>query len=203
MDNTKKIIISLGTVGDSMVGKSSIVNRYLEKTFEDEYFSTIGVNSGTKNIIMNINKKELPITIKIWDTAGQEQFKSISVQYIRNCFGMFIIYAINNKESFNNCISWLNEIEEKKCRDNTPIILIGNKIDLKDEREVSYEEGENFAKKYNLKFFECSAKEGININEAFKCIIDDVVELYKDEFFLGKKDIQLTNTNGKQNKCKC
>ena len=203
MDNTKKIIISLGTVGDSMVGKSSIVNRYLEKSFDDEYFSTIGVSSCTKDIRININKKELPITIKIWDTAGQEQFRSISVQYIRNCFGMFIIYAINNKESFNNCISWFNEIEEKKCRDNTPIVLIGNKIDLEEERKVSYEEGENFAKKYNLKFFECSAKEGTNVNEAFKCIIDDIVEIYKDEYFLGKNNIELTNTYRKQNKCKC
>ena len=75
----------------------------------------------------------------------------------------------------------MNEIEEKKCNENVPIVLVGNKIDLKDEREVSYEEGDNFAKKFNLKFFECSAKEGINVNEAFQYLINTVVEIYKDE----------------------
>ncbi len=203
MENEKKTIITLGTIGDSMVGKSSILNCYLEKQFEEEYISTIGINSGTKKIKVNIDNQELPITIKIWDTAGQEQFKSISVQYIRNCLGILIVYAINNKESFNNSISWMNEIEEKKCKDNVPVILIGNRSDLKDERKVSYKEGENFAKKYNIKFFECSAKEGINVKEAFQCLIDNIIQLYKDDILKEKNNKKIILQKENKSKCIC
>ena len=133
MDTLKRTMITFGTLGDSKVGKTALTNAYLEKEFEDEYLSTIGVNSCIKETTINLNNKELPIKVKIWDTAGQEKFKSISVQYIKNCMGMLIVYAINDIESFNNIISWLKEVEEKKSRSNIPLILIGNKYDLEKE----------------------------------------------------------------------
>ncbi len=202
-------VITLGTLGDTEVGKTQLSEVYTENKFNIEHISTIGYNCLTKDIKIKIDNKEKEIKIKIWDTTGQERFRSISTQYVKNCIGIFLVYAVNKKESFENILKWMEEIEGKKCNDIVPIVLIGNKIDLKNEREVSYEEGENFAKQYNLKFFECSAKEGINVNEAFKCIIDDVVELYKDEFIVDDKNdrdnkkIVLNNTKSKNKEGGC
>ena len=97
----------------------------------------------------------------------------------------------------------MNEIEEKKCKDNVPVILIGNKSDLKDERKVSYKEGENFAKKYNIKFFECSAKEGINVKEAFQCLIDNIIQLYKDDILKEKNNKKIILQKENKSKCIC
>ena len=203
MDTLKRTIITFGTLGDSKVGKTALTNAYLEKEFEDEYLSTIGVNSCIKEITINLNNKELPIKVKIWDTAGQEKFKSISVQYIKNCMGIFIVYAINDIESFNNILSWLKEVEEKKSRSNIPLILIGNKYDLEKERKISKEEGEKLASRYNMKFFECSAKTGYNVNEAFQCLTDQVVETYKEEFIKGDQKTKIVSGKKKRNKCEC
>ena len=199
-------VITLGTLGDSKVGKTQLTEVYIENKFNIEHITTIGYNVLSKKVNIKINNKEKELKIKIWDTTGQERFRSISTQYIKNCLGILLVYAVNNKESFNNIISWMNEIEEKKCNENVPIVLVGNKIDLKDEREVSYEEGDNFAKKFNLKFFECSAKEGINVNEAFQYLINSVVEIYKDEFILNDKDnkkILLDDNSKKKEKSGC
>ena len=190
-------VITLGTLGDTEVGKTQISEVYIENKFTIEHISTIGYNCLTKNIKLKIDNKENNIKIKIWDTTGQERFRSICTQYVKNCIGILLVYAINKKESFENLTNWMDEIEGKKSRENIPIVLIGNKIDLKEEREVSYKEGENFAKKYNIKFFECSAKEGINIKEAFQCLIDNIIQLYKDEFLDDKKDENKDNNNNK------
>ena len=198
MDTLKRTMITFGTLGDSKVGKTALTNAYLEKEFEDEYLSTIGVNSCIKEITINLNNKELPIKVKIWDTAGQEKFKSISVQYIKNCMGIFIVYAINDIESFNNILSWLKEVEEKKSRSNIPLILIGNKYDLEKERKISKEEGEKLASRYNMKFFECSAKTGYNVNEAFQCLTDQVVETYKEEFIKGDQKTKIVSGKKKE-----
>ena len=195
-------VIALGTLGDTCVGKTQLSEVYIENKFNVEHITTIGYNILSKKVNIKINNKEKELKIKIWDTTGQERFRSISTQYIKNCLGILLVYAVNNKESFNNIISWMNEIEEKKCNENVPIVLVGNKIDLKDEREVSYEEGDNFAKKFNLKFFECSAKEGINVNEAFQYLINTVVEIHKDEL-INKKNQKLIINKVKKNKCKC
>ena len=202
MNNIKRTYISIGTIGDSQVGKSAMTEIYLNREFSEEYLTTIGININTKDTKIIINGEEKEIKVKIWDTAGQEKFKSISTQYIKNCDGILLIYAINNKKTFENIENWLNEIENKKKKNNIPLVLIGNKIDLEKEREVSFQEGEKLAQIYNMEFFECSAKDKINVNESFNCLIELIFQLYEDEFNIDDKSYSLYD-NGAMNTSNC
>ena len=202
MKNIKRTYISIGTIGDSQVGKSAMTEIYLNREFSEEYLTTIGININTKDTKIIINGEEKEIKVKIWDTAGQEKFKSISTQYIKNCDGILLIYAINNKKTFENIENWLNEIENKKKKNNIPLVLIGNKIDLEKEREVSFQEGEKLAQIYNMEFFECSAKDKINVNECFNCLIELIFQLYEDEFNIDDKSYSLFD-NGAMNTSNC
>ena len=175
-------VIQLGTLGDSGVGKSNLSSVYVNNKFEPEIIATIGFNCLIKDTIIKVNNIEKKIKIKIWDTAGQEKFKSVSVQYIKNCIGILLVYSIDDRNSLNNLENWIKDIKDKTNYEKVPLILIGNKCDLEDERKVSKEEGEKFALKYNIKFFECSAKNNINVNQAFESLINEVVENYQDEF---------------------
>ena len=175
-------VIQLGTLGDSGVGKSNLSSVYVNNKFEPEIIATIGFNCLIKDTIIKINNIEKKIKIKIWDTAGQEKFKSVSVQYIKNCIGILLVYSIDDRNSLNNLENWIKDIKDKTNYEKVPLILIGNKCDLEGERKVSKEEGEKFALKYNAKFFECSAKNNINVNQAFESLINEVVENYQDEF---------------------
>ena len=202
MKNIKRTYISIGTIGDSQVGKSAMTEIYLNREFSEEYLTTIGININTKDTKIIINGEEKEIKVKIWDTAGQEKFKSISTQYIKNCDGILLIYAINNKKTFENIENWLNEIEHKKKKNNIPLVLIGNKIDLEKEREVSFQEGEKLAQIYNMEFFECSAKDKINVNECFNCLIELIFQLYEDEFNIDDKSYSIFD-NGAMNTSNC
>ena len=193
-------IIAIGTLGDYAVGKSNLTNVFTEKEFQEEHMSTIGVNCVTKNVTIKLdNNESKEIKLKIWDTAGQERFKSISVQYIKNCLGILLVYAIDNEKSFENIETWMKEVEEKSSNKNMCLVLIGNKCDMEEKRMIKKEQGEKLAQRYGLKFFECSAKKGINVNEAFQELIDQIVAIYKDEF--GKKGMSLKVTTGGKKSC--
>jgi Ras-related protein Rab-2A len=150
-------------IGNSSVGKSNILLRYTHNQFNEEYQSTIGVEFGAKNI--NLNNKIY--RIQIWDTAGQENFRSITRAYYKNSVCALVVYDITKRESFENVLSWIQD-----CRNQSPktiiMVLVGNKNDLENLREVSYDEGEEFAKNNNMIFFETSAKTGLNITKIFE-----------------------------------
>ena len=149
-------------IGDSAVGKSNILLRYIHDNFNEEFQSTIGVEFGAKNIKL----EDKVYRIQIWDTAGQETFRSITRAYYKNSVCAFVVYDITNRNSFQNVKSWIED-----CRKQSPktvfMVLIGNKVDLEDSRQVSYEEGSVFAEKNRMLFFETSAKTGKNIEEIF------------------------------------
>ena len=149
-------------IGDAAVGKSNILLKYAHNQFKSEYQLTIGVEFGAKN--MNLNNKVY--RIQVWDTAGQENFRSITRAYYKNSVCALIVYDISNKESFDNVSIWVDD-----CRNQSPktitLILVGNKSDLEAERQVTYEEGEQFAKENGMMFFEVSAKTGSNIETTF------------------------------------
>ena len=150
-------------IGDSSVGKSNILLRYTHNQFNEEYQSTIGVEFGAKNI--KINNKIY--RIQIWDTAGQENFRSITRAYYKNSVCALVVYDITKRESFENVQSWIQD-----CRNQSPktiiMVLVGNKNDLENLREVSYDEGEEFAKNNDMIFFETSAKTGKNVSAIFE-----------------------------------
>ena len=200
----QKEIIKLGTLGESKVGKTNLSNVFIGNKFDDEELSTIGVGNLIKKIDIKYKEKSKSISLKIWDTAGQERFKSVATQYIKSCDGLLIVYAVNDRTSFEKIEEWLKEVEEKKNTNNkVPLVLIGNKIDLENERVVSKEEGEKLAEKYNIEFFECSAKNGTNVNEAFQYLVKMVFYVYEKEFNSNEQSfIDIEDDNfGKSNVC--
>lgn len=151
-------------VGDTGVGKSSILLKYCEDKFLLEHNVTVGVDFRSK--IVQIDPKT-NVKVQIWDTAGQETFGTIVRSFYKDCAGVFLVYDVNSKSSFQNLETWLSEVRTN-C-DNEPIyILIGNQVDFNVPRQVEYEEGKKFMEDCNLDFFfETSARSGQNIQKAF------------------------------------
>ena len=161
-----QISIKLLVLGDSAVGKTSILIRYVENNFDECCISTLGVDYKVKYI----KYKNIKIKLQLWDTSGEEKYRSISTNLIRNTQGLLIVFDLTNKDSFQNIKDWINAAED--YNPNLKKILIGNKLDLEDERKVNNEALINFANNKNIKFFETSAKDGTNIEEAFQALVD-------------------------------
>ncbi|CAD8059655.1 unnamed protein product [Paramecium sonneborni] len=149
-------------IGDTGVGKSCIVLQLIENQIRQEHDATIGVEFGAKIIKVN----SMNIKLQIWDTAGQENFRSIIRSYYRSAIGALLVYDITKRDSFHNLQRWMEEIKNNGNA-NMVITLCGNKVDLESERAVTYEEGWQFAQQHQLIFLETSAKQGINIQSAF------------------------------------
>ncbi|CAD8138977.1 unnamed protein product [Paramecium octaurelia] len=149
-------------IGDTGVGKSSILLQLIENEIREQHDATIGVEFGAKIIKVN----GMNIKLQIWDTAGQENFRSIIRSYYRSAIGALLVYDITNKNSFHNLQRWMEEIKNNGNA-NMVIVLCGNKIDLESERAVTYEEGWQYAQSQSLIFLEISAKQGINVQSAF------------------------------------
>ena len=162
--------IKLMIIGDSNVGKSSILKQYIKNEFFEKYLTTIGIDFQIK--YLNINNKK--IQLQIWDTAGQERYRVVTKSYFNTSDGFIIVYDITNRESFNNINNWIEQIITLAGKD-VRCIIFGNKNDLTNQRQVQKEEGKELAKKYNFNFFETSAKSGNNIEEGFKNITIDVM----------------------------
>ena len=165
-------------VGDAAVGKSNLLLRYTHGEFKEEYQLTIGVEFGSNNIIVDNNI----FRIQIWDTAGQENFRSITRSYYKNSACALIVYDITRRQSFENLINWIED-----CKNSSPktvfMVLIGNKCDLEKNREVSEEEGREFAEKYGMLFFETSAKTGKNVEEVFKESTKIIAQKIKENYY--------------------
>ena len=173
-DSSYEIIFKTLLIGDANVGKSNLLLRYVKNEFVPDMKSTVGVEFGSKILkIFGIN-----IKVQIWDTAGQERYRSVTSSYYKGSKGVLIVYDISNYNSFESVDRWINEFR-MKSDENSAIVLVGNKNDNEELRKVTIEEGEEKAKKYNLGFFETSAKDGKNVDEAFKCLFEKVVENYK------------------------
>lgn len=161
------LLFKLVIVGDSSVGKSNIFSKYLKGTFDKNWKETIGAQFGSKTIEVN-NKN---IKLQIWDTTGNENYSSFINGYYKGALGAFIIYDVTNKSSFDNVEKWLMDLR-KNGNENISILLIGNKSDLINNREVSMNDGLNKSEKLNISFIETSALNGDNIIKAFYELIN-------------------------------
>ena len=170
-----EINLKILLIGDSAVGKTSILFRYINDEFPDCYISTIGVEYKMKTLMINGKK----IILRIWDTSGQERYRSITQNFYRNANGILFVFDITNKESFNNIKLWLTDSEN--CETKVTKLLVGNKIDLIDKRNVDKESIEKFAEKKEMKYIETSAKEGINIDEIFRELAELILKGKTDE----------------------
>ena len=177
-DQKYNYLLKYITIGSPNVGKSQIVQRFIKNNFNPKYEVTIGVEFGEKNI--EIEDKIL--RIQIWDTCGQEQFKSITRAYYKNCVCAIIVYDITSRDSFNEVKNWIDD-----CINYSPktvlMALIGNKCDLKDNRIISTEEGQELADKYGILFYETSALDGTNIKEIFKETGEQIYKNIKEGYY--------------------
>ena len=184
-----EVMFKVVLIGDMKVGKTNIVSRYIKNEFNKDSMSTIGVEFGSKELVIEGHN----VKVQIWDTAGQEKYKSITNAYYKGAKGAFVVYDITNKNSFDNADNWLNNLRasaDKKCS----IILIGNKSDLENKREVSIEQGEEKAKNSEIAFMETSALSGDNIDKAFEIMINEAYKICHSEMLadvnidIGKSD---------------
>ena len=205
-DSPTEMIFKIIIIGDLASGKTNILAKYLTNTFEPNSTPTIGVEMKVKDFKI----KEDLVKAQFWDTAGQEKYDSLTTSYYKGAKGALIVYDITQKSSFDKIESLLKKLRDNSNK-NVSVILVGNKCDLEDNREVLKEDGEELAKKLKIKFMEVSAKTGENLDKLFQNLIDEVYEKYNKEFksfasieFMDdNKNINLnTNNNlGKKKKC--
>lgn len=164
MNNDYDYLFKILLIGDSGVGKSSLLMRFVDDAFAESYISTIGVDFKIRT--MEINGKI--IKMQIWDTAGQERFRTITSSYYRGAHAILIVYDVTDAESFRNIEMWISECEkcENYANSNIIKIMIGNKTDC-NKKVVTYEMGRALADKYGMEFLETSAKNGNNVEKAF------------------------------------
>ena len=199
-----ELAIKTLVIGDSRVGKTSLLLKYVDKSFPDEHISTIGVEYKEKLI----TKDGFNIRLQIWDTAGEERFRSITKSIYKNTHGVLFVYDITQKDTFANVKHWIKDTEnmDREIRG----VIVGNKIDLPD-RVISKIDLDEIGEKYKMPVIETSAKEGTNVNECFELLID---ELFKNkthdqikEIYLrkAKSDLSIStktiNTNKKKKCC--
>ena len=171
-DDDQKIKLSLKIllIGDSQVGKTSLLLKYTEHVFPEEHIATIGVEYKDKFIV----KDNYNIRLQIWDTAGQERFHSITKNIYRNANGVLFVYDITNQESFNNIKNWIKDLQN--VGNDIKGVIIGNKLDLEQKRDVSKEDLEQIGKKNQMPFLETSAKQNINVNEGFDLLVNELLK---------------------------
>ena len=194
-------LFKLILIGDSSVGKSNILLKYLKNEFEQNSKATVGVEFGTKNVKIN-NKK---IKIQIWDTAGQERYRSITSAYYKGAKGAFIVYDITRKNTFDNLDKWITDLKSNGDK-NISIVIIGNKSDLEDKRVVPKELGIKKSEEFKTAFMETSALNGNNINKAFDELIGQIYEnnfrnINTDKGIEIDKGVDLNEDNEDKKKC--
>ena len=204
--------IKIMLLGDSSVGKTSIIKRYCKNQYSNSFISTIGVDFETKYINIDFKTKyikigEYSVKVLIWDTAGQEKFRNIAKQYYKGANGVLLIYDVTNKKSFERIAYWMNELKDNNQINEIDICLVGNKIDL-EGRVITREEGEKFALDNDIKYFEVSAKTSEGIEELFTSVtkgaVDKIFQANKEDNDDKKQIFEyLDNRSHRKKKKKC
>ena len=209
MANNYNYLFKYIIIGDPSVGKSNLLMKFAHNKFTDEYQTTIGVEFGAKNIQIN----DQIYRIQIWDTAGQENFRSITRAYFKNCVCAMVCYDITCRKSFENIQNWLQDVHDQSPK-TVLIVLIGNKIDLEDKRVISTDEGQDFAMQNGLIFMETSAKSGEGVEEIFRKTAQEIEKKMGENYYDLKSEtcgikrgktnnISLDNAKNKEKKGCC
>ena len=201
-----KYLFRLCLLGEAGVGKSSILTRFCDNTFKENYNNTIGLDFR----VVTLKYKDIISKLHIWDTAGQERFRSLSLNYLHNSHGFIFVYDVSDKNSFDNIINWIN-LGFDNNKNSIINFLIGNKCDLENKRQVSQNEGEQFAKEKNLIFLEASCKIDQNVQKIFYYFNYKLIEYYNHNKYIEDDKIELSSTKTEelatirpsQSSCKC
>ena len=171
------MIFKVVLIGDTSVGKTNILSKYLTNDFDPDSKATVGVEFGTKNFKIEDNI----VKVQIWDTAGQERYRSITNAYYKGAKGSLLVYDITNPKTFESIDRWLSDLKVNGD-ENISVVLLGNKSDLESDRKVTTQQGKEKAEFYKLAFLETSALNGNNIDNAFNELITDVYKNHHDLF---------------------
>ena len=189
------LVYKILLLGDSEVGKSCFLMRYADNVFVDNYITTIGLDYKLKYIQLDSGQV---IKVQLWDTAGQDRYRTIAKNYYKGSHGILLLYDVTKTSSFENIREWIKDIREE-VYEKAIIFLIGNKIDKKDQIKIKTEEGEKLAEEFNIPFFEASAKSGENVDEIFKALYKKISEVYVD--IQQEGGTKLSKKNKKSKKC--
>ena len=172
MEASEPPLYKILLLGDSTVGKTCFLLRYVDDSFLDLHMATIGLDYRLKTLILEEQKI---VKVQLWDTAGQDKFRAITRNYYKGASGIILIFDVTNIKSYENIKKWINEIKEE-ISEKVAIVLIGNKIDNVQERKISKEQGDKLASEIGVKFFETSAKTGEGINESVFFLVKKIFE---------------------------
>lgn len=201
-----KYLFRICLLGDAGVGKTSILTRFCDNTFKENYNNTIGVDFR----VVTLKYKDIISKIHIWDTAGQERFRSLTINYLHNSHGFLFIFDITNKDSFDNIVNWIN-LSFDNNKNSVINFLIGNKCDQNSKREVEENEAQHFAKEKHLIYLEVSAKNDENIQKLFYYCAYKLIKYYDKNYYTEEDNTQLNSSHTEeikiqrpnQNKCGC
>ena len=205
-EDNYEMMFKVVLVGDSFVGKTNIMSKYLKDEFHEDSKATVGVEFGSKQFTIEGHS----IKAQIWDTAGQERYKAITSAYYKGAKGAFVVYDITRKSSFESIDKWVNDLTSTADKKIT-IVVIGNKSDLEDQRQIPKEKGEEKAAKLEVAFLETSALSGENLDKAFELMMNEIYKKCHEEMLAendleiieGGKDINLNKTNENTEKKTC
>ena len=184
--NGYDMIFKIVLIGDTSVGKTNILSKYLSNEFDPDSKATVGIEFGTRDFKIENNT----VKVQIWDTAGQERYRSITNAYYKGAKGSLLVYDITNPKTFENVDKWLSDLKTN-AEEKISVVLVGNKTDLESERKISLEQGKEKAELFKLAFIETSALNGNNIEKAFNELISDV---YKNHHELFEKQAKVEIT---------
>ena len=194
MEDSEPPLYKILLLGDSTVGKTCFLLRYVDDSFLDLHMATIGLDYRLKTMIL---ENQQIVKVQLWDTAGQDKFRAITRNYYKGASGIILIFDVTNINSYENIKKWIIEIKEE-ISDKVSIILIGNKIDNVNERKITKDQGEKLAGEIGVKFFETSAKTGEGINESVFFLVK---KIFENDPEVKKKGNNLKNKNKKKKCC--
>ncbi|CDS11621.1 Putative Ras-like protein Rab-6B [Lichtheimia ramosa] len=187
-------------LGEQSVGKTSLITRFMYDSFDNTYQATIGIDFLSKTMYL----EDKTVRLQLWDTAGQERFRSLIPSYIRDSSVAVIVYDISNRDSFLNTTRWIDDVRAERG-DQVIVVLVGNKTDLNEKREVTTEEGERRAKELNVMFIETSAKAGHNVKPLFRKIAQNLpgIDSHGNEQKDQMQKVNLSSSNAESSACAC
>ncbi|AWP05793.1 putative ras-related protein Rab-3D-like isoform 3 [Scophthalmus maximus] len=174
-DQNFDYMFKLLIIGNSSVGKTSFLFRYADDSFTSAFVSTVGIDFKVKTVYRNDKR----VKLQIWDTAGQERYRTITTAYYRGAMGFLLMYDITSQETFCAVQDWATQIKTYSW-DNAQVVLVGNKLDLEEDRQVQTEDAQRLATELGFQFFEASAKDNVNVKQVFEQLVDVICEKMND-----------------------
>lgn len=181
-DGDYDYLIKLLALGDSGVGKTTFLYQYTEKKFNPKFVTTVGIDFREKRLVHHVGSANgktgnpFRIHLQLWDTAGQERFRSLTTAFFRDAMGFLLVFDLTSQQSFLNVRNWISQLQANAYCENPDVVLIGNKADLSDQREVEEKQAKELADKYGIPYFETSAATGDGIDNSVLALLDLIMK---------------------------